>query len=308
MQLGTVKVMWGAIVLTIAVTIAALRAIDVQVRLGSDCVLPICGLIAVLFACFVVEPQSWVIRRVLNLGNGLLMLSAIGICGALLSYWTMRMSPAPWADPLLYEADQTLGFDWAAIYGSYRHHSTLTMFMQAFYTAIFRIPLIVVVGLALSGQEDDLRDFLLVFVAALFLTIAVSAFFPAQTPLYYLIGNNPPYVPATGLHYLPLIEALRSATPMQVDINHLDGILTFPSFHAASAVVYAWAGWRIKHLRWLLVFLNLGMLVATPMEGAHYFTDVIAGVLVAGAAILMVKAASQKRWVTRSDLQDQAIA
>ena len=39
--------------------------------------------------------------------------------------------------------------------------------------------------------------------------------------------------------------------------------------------------WPIKYLGWVGVLLNLAMMAATPIDGGHYFADVIAGSVIA---------------------------
>jgi membrane-associated phospholipid phosphatase len=39
--------------------------------------------------------------------------------------------------------------------------------------------------------------------------------------------------------------------------------------------------WPVKYLRWVAALLNVAMVAATPIDGGHYFSDVIAGTAVA---------------------------
>jgi membrane-associated phospholipid phosphatase len=63
------------------------------------------------------------------------------------------------------------------------------------------------------------------------------------------------------------------------------GLISFPSFHSATAAIYAWATWRTPVVRWIGLALNLLMLIATPIHGSHYLVDVLAGLAVAVAAV-----------------------
>jgi membrane-associated phospholipid phosphatase len=60
-----------------------------------------------------------------------------------------------------------------------------------------------------------------------------------------------------------------------------EGIVTFPSLHAALGILFAAALWRVRGIKWAALVLNALMLVATPAYGSHYFIDVIAGVALA---------------------------
>ena len=44
----------------------------------------------------------------------------------------------------------------------------------------------------------------------------------------------------------------------------ITGIVSFPSFHAASAVLYIWALWPVRYVGGAAVILNLLMMASTP--------------------------------------------
>ncbi len=74
-----------------------------------------------------------------------------------------------------------------------------------------------------------------------------------------------------------------------LEIGQLTGIVTFPSFHAAGAILYLWALWAIKWMRAIALVCNVLLLLSTPIDGGHYFIDVVAGVSLAVLSILAVR-------------------
>ena len=80
-----------------------------------------------------------------------------------------------------------------------------------------------------------------------------------------------------------------------LDLLNLAGIVTFPSFHACSAVLYAWAFWPVWWMRPIALLANVAMLASTPVDGGHYFIDLLAGIAVAIFAIFAARAVSQ--WI-----------
>jgi membrane-associated phospholipid phosphatase len=85
--------------------------------------------------------------------------------------------------------------------------------------------------------------------------------------------------------YIPALEALRAGTLDTLVWNKLEGIIQFPSFHAALAVIFTYAA---RHRWWTLIpfaALNALMLAATPPIGGHYLVDTLAGLAVAVVAI-----------------------
>jgi membrane-associated phospholipid phosphatase len=72
-----------------------------------------------------------------------------------------------------------------------------------------------------------------------------------------------------------------------ISLHNLDGFITFPSFHTQSAILYAWALWPVKWVRWPAVLLNAAIISTTPVSGAHYAVDVIAGALLVVPVIVL---------------------
>lgn len=87
---------------------------------------------------------------------------------------------------------------------------------------------------------------------------------------------------------------LRAGSLHALALPRLVGVLTFPSFHAVSAILYMWAFWPLAWFRPVTVAWNIAMIVATPMGGGHYFVDILAGILVAVLAILAALAISNR--------------
>jgi membrane-associated phospholipid phosphatase len=88
-----------------------------------------------------------------------------------------------------------------------------------------------------------------------------------------------------GIWHLVHFEALRSGAMRAIDPNAIEGLITFPSFHTALAVVTAWASWRTRYIAVPALSLNLTVIASTVPVGGHYFVDVLAGACIAGASI-----------------------
>src|SRR5262245_60537148 len=54
--------------------------------------------------------------------------------------------------------------------------------------------------------------------------------------------------PRTYTH-VHTLEALRSGAMSVVRLDDLEGLITFPSFHTANAILFAWALWPVRYLR-----------------------------------------------------------
>ncbi len=60
--------------------------------------------------------------------------------------------------------------------------------------------------------------------------------------------------------------------------------------------------WPLPVLRWLGLALNIVMLVSIPIDGGHYFTDVLAGLVIAWLSLAAAKAVVERAHETRAPL------
>jgi hypothetical protein len=194
----------------------------------------------------------------------------------------------PLTDTTLLAVDRALGLDFRSYLNFINDRMWLIYILAAGYRAIAWPVWVIVIALPLAGYHQRGGEFICAFTLALIATTCVSTLLPA-TGIYGTMGlvaadypNIDPQSYYNGMHEIP---ALRDGSLRVLDLFHLDGVLTFPSFHAISAVLYAWALWPVRWLRPLNIFCNGAMLVATPVGGGHYFIDVIAGIAVAVAAV-----------------------
>lgn len=276
---------WIAVLAFLLLITLGLHFSGLRVKFGAQGFLLFWCTAILLIVSLIFDPKKDWIRRVLMFGHGMQIFAAIGLCGGLASYWIASVTDFPFSDALLYQADLMIGIDWREAYALYVRSSWIWPTMQNLYMAIFYTPMLVLLGLSVTGQGDRIELFLLAFAISLAITLAIFSFFPARTALIYLIGSNPPYIPVTGLSCADIISDLRDGNLHEIDIHKMFGLVTFPSFHAASGVILAWACWTMRLYRWPIAIVSAGMIVATPLEGAHYFVDVIGGIWVAVAAI-----------------------
>jgi PAP2 superfamily len=206
----------------------------------------------------------------------------------------------PMQDTNLANLDQALGLDWRTyFFFVYDQHPRLIAAVCIGYAMLgwplFGIP----IALGATRQYRRLQQFTLAFALALVATAIISSLLPAiGTYQEYGINPDPDKFTAGGyldqLHDLPLV---RDGSLRALDITKLAGIITFPSFHAAGAVLFLWALWSVWWMRPLALVANIGMLLATPMGGGHYFVDVFAGMAVAVLAIVAARWIGD--WITR---------
>ena len=82
---------------------------------------------------------------------------------------------------------------------------------------------------------------------------------------------------------------MREGTLQRLAPRALKAIVTFPSFHAAMAVLLTYPYRKFTAAFPLVIFWNGLMLVSVPKHGSHYFVDVLAGAAVAVLSIYLVR-------------------
>lgn len=202
----------------------------------------------------------------------------------------------PLQDALLNRLDLWMGLDWRAYLAFVNDHAAVRTALSIGYGMI-RWPIFVIpVALALAGQYRRMQEFTLAFSLALIATTIVSALVPAIGTFHHLglaPADYPGLDPAAYLEQLRDLPPVRDGSLRRLDLLALTGLVTFPSFHAASAALFAWALWPVRGLRTVALASNGIMLAATPILGGHYFIDVAAGIAFAAAGIVAARAASR---------------
>lgn len=193
----------------------------------------------------------------------------------------------PLQDATLHAVDRTLHLDWVAYFNFvYDHHWLLALAVWSYSLIgcpIFGVP----IALGWTKRYRRLQVFALAFAIALVVTTIVSAFVPAIGTYKLLHVQFDPDVFTPGgylsqLHDLPLV---RNGALHEMSFRSLAGLVTFPSFHAASAVLYLWALWPVRWLGPVAAVANVMMVLSAPIVGGHYFVDIFAGIAVAIGAI-----------------------
>jgi len=227
--------------------------------------------------------KGWRIAR--DLAEYVGLFGASAMVGAVASYPDAACTTGM-ADPLLVHADQMLHFNWVALYLLTSHHPALQLLGTVAYQSIYAIPAALLVQFAWSGKRAEAHRFLVAFWLAATMTLLLFRWLPAAGPLAELWKGPAPYMPQSALYQAHLIPLLQGHRLHIVDLDALHGLVSAPSFHAASGVLFILFARKMRRLRVPLIGLSLLMLAATPIEGTHYLIDIIAGGLVALLAYL----------------------
>jgi membrane-associated phospholipid phosphatase len=263
----------------------------------ANTLMPLLAFVAMVSIGILYQPRF---RNVPTLAQGA-MISADLIAYALvlgtLSY-IAAASPRPLIHAFLAEIDRSLHFDWLAYYGFVKAKPDFAALLTIAYNGM--IAQLGLVALVLFWIKDiqRLRVLLDAFALCALLAIAISAVFPALEALAYfkiypLVATGAGY--ATGIDRVDDFLALHYGTTRIVPIMDAKGIVCFPSFHTACAVLSAVCAWPRRWLFWPALAWSSLLIAATPVDGGHYLADIITGFALASTVLAAIFAFSRAR-------------
>jgi membrane-associated phospholipid phosphatase len=149
---------------------------------------------------------------------------------------------------------------------------------------------VLVLVLGFTMRLKDLRTLILAAILCGTITVLLSPLFPALSNYVHLGLSRADFTtinPFAGYVHLEHLTALRSGEPMVLRFQEMQGIITFPSYHAGLAGVTLWGFWiaGYRWLRWPGVGLAAATIIATPVDGGHYLVDLIAGGVLAALSV-----------------------
>lgn len=207
----------------------------------------------------------------------------------------------PMADRVLVRADSALffGFDWRLAVEAARPHESLLALASYAYLTIKWQPVVLLALLAWTGMRDRGAKLVLAWTIALAVTTLIFPFFPAQGGFLFF-GYEPHDMAgvldqAAWLH-MGLLDGARSGAFRTLSTTAMGGIVTFPSFHAAAAVLLGWGAWAVPLVRWPALVLNAVMFASSLLIGGHYLVDLAAGGLIAIGSIVAARSWLAQRW------------
>jgi membrane-associated phospholipid phosphatase len=261
-------------------TIGLTSSIATQFNLASlpNIVLLVVGIVVIDVLSQLV-PQTRMVTAVQTILYGALYLATTCVYGILAAYALQRFA-FPLQDHLLTSADQALGLSWPDYAHWVDSHPAIQAFLQFAYNTIFPQIALPLVVLALSHQITEIRIYFVALAIAFVATIIISALLPAAGPVAFVDRASFEILRFTGATPFDHLMRLREAGPL-IMTNPPGGIGTFPSFHATVAVMTPLTLRHHPRIFVVLLVVNAAMLAGTVTEGAHYFSDVLAGICMA---------------------------
>lgn len=209
----------------------------------------------------------------------------------IISYAAMRAG-FPLADAELDALDRAFGFHWPSFVAWVDARPGLSRLLAEGYSSFALQLLVIPALLAFTGQFARAYRFVFAYFLLCAISCAIAVGFPSiGTYAYYgvakaeLASINAHF----GYFFLESFEGARADPDFVLSLDNASGIITFPSIHAAVAVLCGWAVWRLKLIRWPVIALNVAMFVSAISHGAHYMIDLPAGALVTAATLVVAR-------------------
>lgn len=206
--------------------------------------------------------------------------------GAVLTYLSAYMR-TPLYDSVFADIDASLGFSWPIWFELTSKNAAIDLLLRiAYHSLIFQI-LGTIIFLAHTKRTDRNKELFWAAAISLAITSAIAYAYPAVGAFFHF------KIEVQRAVHLQHVFDLISGTQPIYSFRDMQGIVTFPSYHAALAVIFIHIYRGFRRAFPLSVALNTLMLISTPANGGHYLIDVIAGCAVAAVSVLLLRAASR---------------
>lgn len=191
----------------------------------------------------------------------------------------------PEQDALLRAVDLSLGFDWIAyVHGVLSRPLLAKILLYSYNSMIVQLPLAPFFLLLFRPSHEAYR-FAAITTAAGVIGVCLAICVPAISMLEWA-GGDFDVSKWTSATPRDVVMLLRDHQFDRIDLSYPRGMLTFPSFHTLSACAMIYLYWN-SPLRIPVTILNILVMAAALVYGAHYLADVLACIVVFyGAAAL----------------------
>ena len=210
---------------------------------------------------------------------------------AVLNYILAGSLVLPLQDRVFDAEDRVLGMNWLALYQWVVSHPILDAACNFFYVSLGPEMILLFLLLEGLGLHSHAMAFRRWFIVSALITIACGILIPAGGAFAFYklpIAQTTPCIIQ--------VAALRDGTLRLIDLSNAQGLVAFPSFHAALAMFCAAAASKIKFLAIPGVIFNALIIFTALPVGGHYFVDALAGIAL---AVLVIVPAPALAWARR---------
>lgn len=228
-------------------------------------------------------------QRLFFFTNAIAQMIVAGFSVSALSALT-AMWNRPFIDTPLIAFDTAIGFDWLAYVHAVAANYWLMFTLTASYQS-FGLQIILLLCIVFAKRHSAHgQRFAIAFLVSGLLTTLGAGLWPAEGAWVRYDSSDifPEMARAVAGSNASLLHKLREHSIHELYFP-MEGLIWFPSFHSACAVLLLYLSLALPWGRWFFVPLNIAMLFATPVLGGHYLADTLAGIAVALIGIACAK-------------------
>jgi PAP2 superfamily len=220
---------------------------------------------------------------------GACFLCAFSAAASLFNYFLLTFH-GPRIDVALAAADRALGFDWVGVMTAMTAHPLLGRLLFLVYNSVLPQIALMMMALGWSGSADKTYRFCIAIASGALVSILVwtaAPSFGAMSIHALPQGVARSVAASVDSEYGRVLVAMLRNGPGFISPADVRGLIGFPSYHGALALIVAWYARSLPRLFWPLLIVNVLVLVATPVQGGHHLVDVLASFPVAALAIFL---------------------
>ena len=267
----------------LALTVVSFRVTGLTYA-WSEAIVPVGGALCLLalWGAHVLVPArrqgEWVVTEAI-LVTGLI--ATVTIIGSPFQYAAIALK-RPLVDEWLAAADAGMGVYVPALVEWTRAHPWI---QQSLSSAYFSLLPQLILPVAVVGcwfkDRAALWEYAFHFHVCVVVTLLGLALWPAACAFTYYGFDSL----LDQTRFIRHFHEFRTGATLLVQPSDVEGMISFPSFHVAGALMVTWA-FRRRH-RWLmgLGILNAWLVAATVLTGAHYAIDIVATAAMFAASI-----------------------
>lgn len=246
-----------------------------------------------IFAIFATSAAlyDW-IRKDACISSMLFGFGFVTIYGALLnviSYFGLTIA-GPRIDNFLASIDRLAGVYWPALIAFAARYPAVNNILLYVYQLSVWQTVVVIAALGRKDRVGTVEQLCLALVLCGIVTIGVWIMFPSfgAITVYGLPAGIAGKLPLSlDQNYAHELLRLWTDGPGLISPLTVKGLVGFPSFHTAQAVIVVWYARRIGVLFYPFLAFNVLTILSTPIQGGHHVIDVAGGFAVAALAILL---------------------
>ena len=240
-------------------------------------------------------------------GTSFLVVFSAGF--SLFNYFLLTVA-GPRIDDVLAAVDRAMGIDWPQMMVFAAAHPTLNIVLHVAYQSVLPQVAVLVVCLGCSGKRDAIAPFCLALAIGAGVTMLIWTLWPSFGA--FSVYELKPEVArrltlALDGNYARALVNLLEKGPGRISPHDVKGLIGFPSFHLAMAILIVWYSRTLSALRVPAVLLNFLVLIATPIQGGHHVIDLIAGFAVAVLAIAWADRIAYRAHGTDRSVRDREL-